>query len=230
MTSKSDAAYSVLRERIISGAIAPDVPLRIQALGDETGFGSTPVREALRRLEAESLVVSEVNVGFRSASISIDEVRDLENSRLVIETAMLEASIAQGDDVWESRIVAAHYQLAKLDLPIDTTSPEAQSNWSEKHQAFHDALLAASRSKWLRSFQTQIAEQLERNFRFTMGEPLQKRLQESEEDRALLRQALGIEHHTLLMQAALDRDGKSAIALLEEHIQFASTFFARIYS
>ena len=229
MATKSDLAYDHLRKEIISGQIPPDVPLRIQTLGKETGYGSTPVREALRRLESEHLVVSAVNCGFRSAAISLPEIKDLDQSRLVIETALLRQSIKAGGDAWEGDIVAAHYQLAKLPLPFDTSSHAQQANWSAKHQQFHAALTAASPSLWLHSFQKQIAEQSERFFHYTMNAELQQRLEQSPELKALLNRALGVEHHTQLMQATLDRDVGAATALLTEHIQFTSQFFAKAF-
>ncbi len=230
MTTKSDQAYEYLRARIIDGSIPPDAPFRIQSLGQESSFGSTPVREALRRLEAESLVVSAVNRGFRSAPISIEEIRDLEKARLVIETAMLRESILNGDDKWESGIVGSHYQLAKLELPIDTPQMASQTNWAEKHQGFHDALIAGASSKWLSAFQRQITEQLDRIFRFTMDDSLIAMLEQNQDLKHLLRQSLRLEHHSFLMQATLDRDEKAAAALLEEHFQFTSRFFSEVFA
>jgi len=138
--SKSELAYDFLRDRIVTTRIPPDTPLRIQTLGRDSGFGSTPVREALFRLEAEKLVVSEVNCGFKSAPISIEKVKDLEHSRLVIETALLRDAIETGADDWEGRIVATHYQLAKLTLPVDTEDAGDHRNWAIKHKNFHAAL------------------------------------------------------------------------------------------
>lgn len=229
MPTKSDQAYEHLRAAIISGAIEPDAPLRIQTVGEQTGFGSTPVREALRRLEAERLVVSAVNCGFRSSAISAGELKDLEDSRRVIETALLEQAIAAGGDAWESRIVAAHYQLAKLDLPFESGSRAAQALWSDRHQAFHDALLAAAPSNWLHSFQKQIAEQFERFFHFSMTQALRSRLIRNDDLKALLTTALGMDHHTRLMDATLDRDQTQARALLIEHLRFTSQFLAAAF-
>lgn len=225
MASKSEQAYAWLRDRIIAGDITPDAPLRVQTLGQETGFGSIPVREALRRLEAEKLVVSVANIGFRSAAISLDEVRDLERSRFVIESALLKEAIAVGQVDWESEIVAAHYQLARHRLPMDTADPQLQESWARTHQQFHDALLSASQSIWLKAFHRQISQQLDRIFRYTMAKPLRDRMAEDGATSDLLRAVLGIESHTALMQATLDRDEAAALALLDEHIQNAPRFF-----
>lgn len=228
--SKSEQAYQHLRQSIISGAIAPDVALRIQTLGETTGFGSTPVREALRRLEAESLVLAENNRGFRSAPISVEEVKDLEASRLIVEQAMLRNSIKSGGDQWESQIVAAHYQLAKLDMPLDTPDKSQQLLWSKKHQQFHDALVGAAQSKWLCSFQRQLTEQLQRNYSFTINEALVDRVAASAKLQDSLRHSFGMEHHSQLMEATLDRDTAKAVTLLKEHTQFAVEFFTEVFA
>jgi len=228
--SKSELAYDFLRDRIVTTRIPPDTPLRIQTLGRDSGFGSTPVREALFRLEAEKLVVSEVNCGFKSAPISIEKVKDLEHSRLVIETALLRDAIETGADDWEGRIVATHYQLAKLTLPVDTEDAGDHRNWAIKHKNFHAALLSAAGSNWLSSFYNQLSEQLARHYHYTLEGPLRSRFQEDEAIKAQLRSVLGIDHHTALMDATLARDLPQATQLLEEHVGFAYDMFVEVFS
>ena len=228
--SKSELAYDFLRGRIVTARIPPDTPLRIQTLGRDSGLGSTPVREALFRLEAEKLVVSEANCGFKSAPISIEQVKDLEHSRLVIETALLRDAIETGADEWEGKIVAAHYQLAKLRLPVDTEDAAEHQNWAEKHKNFHASLLSAAGSNWLSSFYNQLSEQLDRHYHYTLEGPLRSRFQEDEAIKAQLRSVLGIDHHTALMDATLARDLPQATQLLEEHVGFAYDMFVEVFS
>jgi DNA-binding GntR family transcriptional regulator len=64
-TSKQQRVYDVVRERILNGAYGPDFRLVIDALARELGVSAVPVREAIRRLEAEGLVVYRANVGAR---------------------------------------------------------------------------------------------------------------------------------------------------------------------
>jgi len=56
--SLRDAAYARLRDWIIDGTLAPEEPLRDEALADALGMSRTPVREALQRLEDEGLVTT----------------------------------------------------------------------------------------------------------------------------------------------------------------------------
>jgi DNA-binding GntR family transcriptional regulator len=53
-----DAAYARLRDWIIDGTLAPDEPLRDEALAEALGMSRTPIREALQRLEDDGLVVT----------------------------------------------------------------------------------------------------------------------------------------------------------------------------
>jgi len=61
--NKQERTYTVLRDRIHSGAFGPQARLNIDALARELGVSAIPVREALRRLEAEGWVRFQPNVG-----------------------------------------------------------------------------------------------------------------------------------------------------------------------
>lgn len=61
--NKQERTYTVLRDRIHSGALRPEARLNIDALARELGVSAIPVREALRRLEAEGWVRFQPNVG-----------------------------------------------------------------------------------------------------------------------------------------------------------------------
>src|SRR5258708_38196970 len=61
--NKQERTYTILRDRIHSGSLAPLARLNIDALARELGVSPIPVREALRRLEAEGWVRFTPNVG-----------------------------------------------------------------------------------------------------------------------------------------------------------------------
>lgn len=63
--SKSEHAYAWIHDHITSRAFGPGYRLVLGALADELGMSVVPVREAIRRLEAEGLVTYERNVGAR---------------------------------------------------------------------------------------------------------------------------------------------------------------------
>lgn len=226
-SSKSEMAYQFLLKQLIEAKIPPEAPLRIPALGKESGLGVTPMREALRRLESERFVVMENNRGFRAAAVTQAELMDLEGCRLVIETALLREAISHGDDAWEAEILSSHHLLAKAAEPAETSDLDALRLWSDRHRGFHTALLAASRSEWLNLFYAQISNHLDRHFFSMFAGANRDRYLGSAELIAHSRAALGIAHHTRLMEAALARDEALAVRLLEEHAGFTRRFFDR---
>jgi DNA-binding GntR family transcriptional regulator len=71
--SKSEQAYSSVKSRIVDGAYPPGHRLVLAKLAGELGVSVVPVREAIRRLEAEGLVTFERNIGATVAGIDPTE-------------------------------------------------------------------------------------------------------------------------------------------------------------
>ena len=105
--SKTDQAYDALKRDILSGALLPDEPLTVATLTARYGFGWTPLRDSLSRLEGENLVTLVRNRGYRVNGASFAELRDIQHARLAIETQMLRDSIRLGDDDWQKRVLLA---------------------------------------------------------------------------------------------------------------------------
>ncbi|WP_314095611.1 GntR family transcriptional regulator [Microbacterium foliorum] len=71
--SKSEQAYSWIRSRISGHVFGPGYRLVLGSLAEELGMSVVPVREAIRRLEAEGLVTFERNVGARVTLVDESE-------------------------------------------------------------------------------------------------------------------------------------------------------------
>jgi DNA-binding GntR family transcriptional regulator len=85
-TSLSDLTYEALKERILDQKLAPGERLNIDALTRSLGVSSSPVREALARLEVERLVVLEVYSGYTVAPHpSREYLEKLYDFRAVVE-------------------------------------------------------------------------------------------------------------------------------------------------
>ncbi|MGY5810514.1 GntR family transcriptional regulator [Rhizobium sp. LEGMi198b] len=222
--TKTEAAYWLLRRDILNTKLRPGASLKLSTLRDTYGVGWTPLREALSRLEAEKLVTAISNRGFAVAPVSRTELEDLMRARMVVELPLLLESIEKGGPAWESAVVTAHYRLSRCKIVPDAASEEMADEWDEKHTAFHAALLSAATSSWLLRFQSTISDQLRRHHRFLGLAPTQRAaagLQSGYEKAvAALREAMAIERHTELMEAALDRDIERARALMTEHIGY----------
>jgi DNA-binding GntR family transcriptional regulator len=80
-----DYAFMEIKQRIISGELAPGQPLVEESLTNELEISRTPLREALQRLEMEELVVRLPNGRLRVASISKKEVEEIFVARSMLE-------------------------------------------------------------------------------------------------------------------------------------------------
>ncbi|WP_019171891.1 GntR family transcriptional regulator [Pseudaminobacter salicylatoxidans] len=223
-TTKTETAYRTLRRDILATRLRPGAPLKLGDLRTAYGLGWTPLREALSRLEAERLVTAISNRGFAVAPVSRAELEDLTRARQVVEVPLFIESIENGGSEWEEAVVTAHFRLSRCKLAVDDPSDAAVNEWDERHQAFHAALLSAARSRWLLRFRETIADQLRRHHRFLGLAPTLRAAAGLktgyEEAVAALREAMALEHHTALMEAALDRDVERASALMAEHIGY----------
>jgi DNA-binding GntR family transcriptional regulator len=81
----SDRAYAALRDRLVALQIPPGAPIDEETLTGELGVGRTPVREAIRRLALEGLVVVYPRRGTFASAINITSLTDLTDVRTVLE-------------------------------------------------------------------------------------------------------------------------------------------------
>jgi DNA-binding GntR family transcriptional regulator len=82
-----DDVFEILRSAILNGTFAPGSRLRIQDLSARLEVSPTPVREALRRLEASGLVHSDPHRGARVTRLEAREIDELYEVRLLLEPA-----------------------------------------------------------------------------------------------------------------------------------------------
>ncbi len=93
--TKLDLAEQVLIEAIASGKIGPGEQLRQVELADRLGISATPVREALRRLEAQGLVVRQPHRGVRVVEVEPEGMAELYIIRASLEGLAVEHAVAQ---------------------------------------------------------------------------------------------------------------------------------------
>lgn len=139
--SKSDLVTDALRELITDGQLSPGTPLRQRDLAEQFEVSYTPVREALRRLESEGLVVTDVH---RGATVARTESQEMEeNYRILAVLEGLAGSLAvskvTNDDVTE--IEALHRQVAACHPDDDRLA--------ELNRQFHFRIYECARSPML---------------------------------------------------------------------------------
>lgn len=81
----AEKAYLTVRERILSGAYPASMRLTEQQIAAASGVSRTPVREALRRLQAEGYVTASANHGALVVEWTADEINDIFELRILLE-------------------------------------------------------------------------------------------------------------------------------------------------
>lgn len=93
--TNTQQAYRLIKEKIITTALPPDAVVQEQALMAELGLGRTPIREALKQLEAEKLVVISPRRGAFVAGISISDLADIQEIRSVVDVLCVRLAVTR---------------------------------------------------------------------------------------------------------------------------------------
>lgn len=96
--TKAEAVYHVLRDHIVAGTIAPGVVLDQESLARDLGVSTTPVREALRRLEMEEFVELSAHRDARVVPLSRRELDEIFAVRLVLEPNAAQTAAKHASD------------------------------------------------------------------------------------------------------------------------------------
>ncbi|PPK94571.1 DNA-binding GntR family transcriptional regulator [Kineococcus xinjiangensis] len=132
--SKVDLAHGLIRSRIVSGEYTPGYRLVLGLLGKELGISSVPVREAVRRLEAEGLVQVERNVGATVRGLDPVEYRWTMETLAVVEGA----AVAQALPFLDAAVLAEARRLNELmRAELDDLDPQ---RFTALNQRFHRLL------------------------------------------------------------------------------------------
>lgn len=201
------AAYDSLKRDIIHGEYGPNDRLVMARLREKYFIGASPIREALSKLLSEGLVVFENQKGFRVTPVSVSELRDIYEARAHLESLLVELSIEKGDDIWEANIIAASHRLFKFGS-LDQLEGISISDWEERHHAFHDALVSGCASPILLEVRQTLYEKAARYRNLWL-------LENVSQSKAY---DANLSEHKTLMNAALDRDTKTAKNMVYNHI------------
>lgn len=192
-----------LREDILGCALQPGEKLRFEALRARYEVSFSTLREALARLVAEQLVVSEGQRGFVVAPVSAAELNDLTDARVLLERELLRRSMERGDDGWEADILGSFHRMDRLQNRLGEQY-YFDGDWSRIHAEFHLSLVAASGSPVLLEMRHNLFERANRYRRMSSHYRTQWRPKDIQ--------------HRAIMDAALDRRPE-ALDLIEAHIR-----------
>ncbi|MGY3453822.1 GntR family transcriptional regulator [Bradyrhizobium sp. USDA 4353] len=122
-----------ITERIVSGALPPDVALRQDHIAREFNSSHVPVREAFRQLEAMHLVVAMPRRGVRVAPLDAKATKEIVEMRVALEVVGLRNAAP--------RYTPAHLAAIELAL-IEGDNAETIQEFETANRAFHRALVA----------------------------------------------------------------------------------------
>ena len=139
----AEAALERLREAIILGELTPGTPLRLEDLARQLGMSISPIREAVRQLEALGLAEHVPHHGAKVMALDVEELRELFSIRLALEGM----AVRRAAELFSSDAAAsAQRHLADYDEARRRGDVRAAVH---AHGSFHFALYEAARSQWL---------------------------------------------------------------------------------
>ena len=139
--SQGSAAFSKLMQAIEAGIYQPGDRLREIEVSERLALSRTPVREALRRLEAENIIEHRPRFGAVIRTLGQTEVVELYEMRLVLERTAAEMAAKHAAEAEVDAMAAMNADIA-----------EAQSHPAHAaaiNQKFHQAIYLAARNRFL---------------------------------------------------------------------------------
>jgi GntR family carbon starvation induced transcriptional regulator len=196
-----DDGYRRIRTDILLARLVPGQKLKLDMLRETYRVSISTLREILNRLSAEGLVLAEGRRGFEVAPVSIVNLKELADLRLLLEGRAMEASFARADVEWEGRVVSARHKLASIERLMASGVGEPEQ-WKRYDSEFHQALISNCGSQVLIETHAAI---FDRYFRYQMIA-----LHYRGEEPAV--------QHQALLECALKRDAVGAQSVLSQHI------------
>ena len=138
---QSAVCYDYLVSKMQRGDLIGGMSVTEQGLAGELGISRTPVREALRRLEVDGLVVSEPRFGMKVKELGYTEILELYEAREALEMAAVEICAEK-----ISGIEIAELEILQEQMAGSVRDP---SRMAGLNYAFHKALLNAAKNRYL---------------------------------------------------------------------------------
>ena len=163
--TKADAAYVELRNQILLGTLEPGSRVDYAQLSASLGVSITPLREALRRLEADHLVIRNAHRDVVIAPLTREEASELVAVRQELDllAARLAAAQMTRDELARARkLVARQDEKAALRYLRDAGIPVAAGGMPSVNRAFHRMVYCGSHNQVLIQYRDAISTRTER--------------------------------------------------------------------
>ena len=205
-STRTEHVYEALRSELLNGVLQPSQKLKMVKLTERFGVSQSVVREALTRLTEQGLLVATPQRGFRVRDLSVQDIGELTETRVQVESLALRLAVERGDLQWETGILAAHHRLERTAVTRDDGT--VNEGWSVQHRDFHQALLAGCGNRRLESVASSLRDgaELYRRWYWVLTDDHQRDL---------------AREHRELRELTLARDADRAIEVLTAHIDRA---------
>lgn len=208
MSRASDRAYAQIRSMILHGSLTPGAQIREEHLAETCGVSRTPVRDALRRLEAESYIRRNESQRSFVADWSMDEVEEAFQLRGMLEGHAARRAAKRAN--WDQLERLKTYNRA-LGEAVSGSSPDVQA-FLECNRQFHAIIIEAAASERLASMLARLVER-----------PVVLRTAQQYDQENLYRSH---HEHDELIAAFARQDGDWAEAVMAAHIRRAFHAYA----
>lgn len=193
-----DVVFNTLREAILKGELEPGERLMEIALAQKLGVSRTPIREAIRKLELEGLVVMAPRKGAEVAEITLKDLRDVLEVRKNLEELAVELACKKATEADIEEMKAAHEEFIK------TISQKDLTVIAEADVKFHDVIYKITGNKRLIQILNNLREQMYR-YRLEYIKDEKKRMIVTDE-------------HLQIIEAIEDKNVDSAKNYIQVHI------------
>ena len=193
-----DVVFNTLRNAILTGELSPGERLMEIKLADKLGVSRTPIREAIRKLELEGLVVNTPRKGAELANISAEDLRDVLEVRRSLEVLAIRLAC---DKMTEETLELLHENIDAFKHSIDA---KATSDIASVDVSFHDIIYKSTGNNRLIQILNNISEQMYRyRFEYIKNKEAWNRL---------------VEEHMNIYEAIKNRDKELAVKSILLHI------------
>ncbi len=205
----SERVYRQLRQMILSGELPPQTRLVEIHLGEQFGVSRTPVREALKRLTAEKLVLGDPLRGLVVHAPEPHEVSEVYMVREALESlaVRLAAQRITDDELRQLRVI--------LESMRDAVAKERTDLVVSANIAFHDVIYRAAGNDTLFRLARDLSDFVRRFSAQAFANP----------DRA----SAVVEEHERILAALRARDPDAAAAASSSHLQAASAYLVQLH-
>ena len=201
--TKQQYAYQTLRASILKGQVAPGTRLVIDDLASHFAMSIIPVREALRLLQSEGLVMSVAHVGATVAPISRASVAEVFTLLEGLEVVAARTAAERADAAELDRLATI---VAGMDQALDANRPQ---RWAVLNTRFHMAISALTAMPLLQQMLQRAFDHWDRIRRFYFSGVLIHRARRAQ-----------AEHH-LMLEHMRSRDLAALEAVCRQHNQQA---------